>query len=419
MSMMYTVFDAQRTMAQPLRSASATALRVMAALPQPWANSFTARHIVAWNELILRGTITQERPPFGIDSVRLDGRDLSVTEDCVHQTPFARLLRFRKADSPEATTPDQPRVLVVAPMSGHFATLLSDTIRTLLPEHDVYVTDWRNARDIPLEAGRFGMDEYVEHVMEFVRVIGPGAHVLAVCQPCVQVLAAVSLMEQFDDPATPLSMTLMAGPIDTTASPNAVDQLATSLSVEQFHDTVITTVPQSYAGRGRKVYPGFVQLSAFLSMNPGRHIKAHREYYDSVVAGDQNRAKAIGDFYDEYCAVQDLPAEFYLETLKQVFQDNLLARDEMTWRGHPVDPSRIVKTALLTVEGSRDDICGLGQTEAAHRLCSQLPEDQKKHHVQPDAGHYGVFSGRRWQHEVYPLVRDFVARAEQRSSAKK
>jgi polyhydroxyalkanoate depolymerase len=293
-------------------------------------------------------------------------------------------------------------------MSGHFATLLRATVKTLLPEHDVYLTDWHNARDVPVDHGRFGLEEYADHLIAFLEAIGEGAHVIAVCQPCVQVLAAVAAMAQQKHRCQPKSMTLMAGPIDTRINPGKVNALAQSQSIEWFERHLVDTVPMRYPGARRKVYPGFVQLMAFMSMNLERHVKAQADLYASLSQGDWRRADAIKAFYDEYLSVADLPAEFYLETVRTVFQEHALPLGKMIWHGRKLDPRLIRKTALFTVEGEKDDICPVGQTVAAHELLTGLRPSMKRHHLQSGAGHYGVFSGKRWEAQVFPLVRDFI-----------
>jgi polyhydroxyalkanoate depolymerase len=295
-------------------------------------------------------------------------------------------------------------------MSGHFATLLRATVKTMLPEHDVYLTDWHNARDVSLADGRFGADEYVDHVIRFLEKIGPGAHVVAVCQPCVPVLAAVAIMAEAGNDAQPRSMTLMAGPIDARINPTSVNELASSKPIAWF-EQLISNVPARFRGANRRVYPGFLQVMAFVSMNVERHLKAHWELYEGLASGDDRKAHAIATFYDEYFAVADLPAEFYLETVKGVFQDYDLARGAATWRGRPVDLTAIERTALLTVEGERDDVCGIGQTMAAHDLCSGIRPYLKRHHLQPGVGHYGVFSGSRWTRQIYPVLRNVILAA--------
>ena len=367
----------------------------------PWS---PLRRLAADWELFSRVRLTHHRPEFGISAVQVGGQTLPVREEVVQRTPFATLLRFAREGAP----PGQPRVLIAAPLSGHFATLLRDTVRTLLADHDVYITDWHNARHVPLAAGRFGLDDYVEHLMRFLRRLGPGSHVLAVCQPCVPVLAAVALMAEDGDPAQPLSMTLMAGPVDTRIHPTAVNELANSKPIAWFETHLVHGVPAPFAGAGRRVYPGFLQLAAFMSMNPQRHRKAFADLHAHIMAGETEKADATRAFYDEYFAVNDLPAEFYLETVRLVFQEHALARGVLRYRGRPVRPEAIRRTALFTVEGERDDICAIGQTVAAHDLCSGLAPWRKTHHVQLGVGHYGVFSGRRWQQQIYPRVRELV-----------
>lgn len=371
-----------------------------------WPGGAGLSHVTAAFDLLSRTSLTHDHPGYHIDHVLIDGHPVPVSEEVAGSSPFCTLLRFRK---PSIT--GQPKVLVVAPLSGHFATLLRDTVRTLLVDHDVFLTDWRNAREIPLSHGDFGFDDCIEHIISFLETIGPGAHVIAVCQPCVQVLAAVAVMSESKNPATPRSMTLMAGPIDTRIQPTKVNELATEHPIEWFAQNVITTVPSGLPGAGREVYPGFLQLTAFMSMNGSRHVKAHNDLYMHLATGDAERANDIKTFYDEYFAVFDLPARFYLETVKRVFQDADLARGALTYKGKPVDPSAIKKTALLTVEGEHDDICAVGQTLAAHDLCTGLKPFLKRHHLQPGAGHYGVFSGRRWRTQIYPLLRNLTISA--------
>jgi poly(3-hydroxybutyrate) depolymerase len=363
-----------------------------------------ARKLAAAWEVFSRLRLTHSRPEFAIPTVRVGDRDLTVTETVEMRTPFATLLRFARADAP----PDQPRVLIAAPLSGHFATLLRDTVRTMLADHDVYITDWHNARHVPLSEGPFALDDYIEHLMQFLAHLGPGAHIMAICQPCVPVLAAVALMAEEDHPAQPRSMTLMAGPIDCRINPTGVNRLATSKPIEWFEKNLITQVPLRYPGAMRRVYPGFLQLTAFISMNAERHRKAFIDLYGHLLEGRTDEAAFTSAFYEEYFAVNDLPAEFYLETVEQVFQTYTLAKGEMKYRGRAVNTGAIRRTALFTVEGERDDICAIGQTVAAHDLCSKLAPFLKTHHVQLGVGHYGVFSGRRWQQQIYPRVRELI-----------
>jgi polyhydroxyalkanoate depolymerase len=299
-------------------------------------------------------------------------------------------------------------VLLVAPLSGHFATLLRATVRTMLPDHDVFITDWHNSRDVPLIAGRFGVDEYVDHLIKFLEVIGPPSHLLAVCQPCVAALSAVAVMAQTGNAAQPRSMTLMAGPIDTRVNPTTVNHLAKKRDIAWFERTLTAMVPMRYPGAFRHVYPGFVQLTAFMSMNIERHVKAHRDLYENLRNGETEKAAVTKAFYDEYFAVLDLAAEFYLETVRLIFQEHALPLGKLPYRGKPIDPAAIRRTMLLTVEGERDDICAVGQTVAAHDMCSKLRPYLKRHHMQAGVGHYGVFSGKRWENQVYPIVKNVI-----------
>lgn len=404
--MIYQAFEAQSMLFAPVRDMARWAIAAFG----PALNGLDqrpGRELLASWELIARAGFTHHRPPFGIDHVTVGNREVPVTEVAAHSTAFGTLLHFKK-DTPVT----QPRVLVVAPLSGHFATLLRNTVRTLLADHDVYITDWHNARDIPWTEGAFGFDDYVAHLIEFLQVLGPGAHVVAVCQPCVQALAAAAVMAEAGDPAQPRSMTLMAGPVDVRINPTKVNELAFQHPYEWFENTLISTVPLPNAGAGRRVYPGFLQLIAFMTMNQQRHVKAHLDLHGHIAAGETDKAEAIRTFYDEYFAVLDLTAEFYLETIDKVFQRALLAKGELTYRGRRVNPGAITRTALLTVEGERDDICALGQTVAAHDLCTGLKPFRKRHHMQAGVGHYGVFSGRKWDGQVYPIVRNMVLASE-------
>ncbi len=401
--MRYRAFQAQVDMLAPARLAAGMAGAALAFGPAWLRQVPPLGHIAAGLEMISRAGLTHDRPDYGFTSVRVDGEHRPVREEVVTGTPFGDLVRFRKDGDPE-----QPRVLLVAPLSGHFATLLRGTVETLLPENDVYITDWKNARDAPLSAGPFGFDEYVAHVIAFMEAIGPGAHLIGVCQPCAHALAAVAIMAEDDNPATPLSMTLMAGPVDTRVNPTKVNELAQNHPIDWFERELISTVPARYAGAGRRVYPGFVQLTAFMLMNLGRHSDAQVDMYSHLAAGRTEEADTAKAFYDEYFAVLDLTAEFYLETVSRVFQDHLLPKGQLVWRGRKVDPGAIRRTALLTVEGERDDICSVGQTVAAHALCDNIYANRKRHHLQPGVGHYGVFNGKKWQSQIYPLVRNLI-----------
>jgi poly(3-hydroxybutyrate) depolymerase len=399
--MLYLAYQAHSDVMVPVR---AWANMALAAGGQPlYSDNPVVRNLTAAYELIARAGLTHTRPPFGISAVTVGNREVEVREEAAHTTPFGTLLHFKK-DVAAA----QPRVLLVAPLSGHFSTLLRATVQTMLPDHDVYITDWHNARDVPLIAGRFGCDEYIDHLIKFLEVMGPGTHVVAVCQPCVAVLAAVAVMAQAKNPAQPRSMTLMAGPIDTRVNPSKVNELAKKRSMEWFEQRLTAMVPMRYPGAFRRVYPGFVQLAAFMSMNIERHVKAHRELYENLANGELEKAAVTKAFYDEYFAVLDLTAEFYLETVQLIFQDHALPLGKLTWHGDAVDPSAIRRTMLLTVEGERDDICSVGQTVAAHDLCSKLRPYLKRHHMQAGVGHYGVFSGKRWETQVYPIVKNVI-----------
>jgi poly(3-hydroxybutyrate) depolymerase len=408
--MLYLAYELQSYLMSPFRLAASGAIAAIDAFPLACGRRWM-RPVGAACELATRMTLSHTRPVFGIHSMTTPLGGVPVVEEAVMSTPFGTLLHFRKLE-PAAAAVAMPRVLVVSPLSGHFATLLRDTVGTLLPDHEVYITDWHNARDIPESAGPFGFAEYVEHVITFLAGIGTRAHVLAICQPCVQVVAAVAVMAQENHPFQPRSMTLMAGPVDVRVSPTKVNDLASSKPLTWFEHNLISRVPWMHPGAHRRVYPGFVQLSAFMAMNIDRHTKAHGALYGHLARGERAEAQAIKNFYDEYFAVLDLPAEFFLETVDIVFQRALLARGELLHRGRKVDPRAIRHTALLTVEGERDDICGLGQTAAAHDLCSGLKPHMKRHHMQPGVGHYGVFSGRRWETQVYPIVRNMILSME-------
>jgi polyhydroxyalkanoate depolymerase len=400
--MLYLAYQAHNDLIEPAKTLARQSLAMLGS----WgvqSNVPVVRNLSAAYELIARAGLTHSRPDYGIPAVTVGNREVEVTEEAVLTLPFGTLLRFKKdIDIP------QPRVLVVAPLSGHFATLLRNTVRTLLPDNDVYITDWHNARDVPLEAGAFGFDDYVDYLIKFMEKLGPGSHLVAVCQPCVQALAAVAVMAANGNQAQPASMTLMAGPIDTRVNPTKVNKLATSKPMSWFERNLIARVPWKYPGARRMVYPGFVQLTAFVSMNVNRHYNAHQELYEHLRNGEHEKAQVIKTFYDEYFAVLDLAAEFYLETVSWVFQESRLPKGELTFKGQPVDLKAIRKTALLTVEGERDDICALGQTASAHDLCTGLRPHMKRHHMQAGVGHYGVFSGRKWDGQIYPIVRNLI-----------
>jgi len=381
-----------------------------------------ADRLAAINELFHRLGKDYEKPEWDIHELELDGEVVPVAQLTELEKPFCRLLRFKRHSNDGARVEAllaQPAVLVVAPLSGHHATLLRDTVRTLLRDHRVYVTDWIDARMVPVEQGEFGLDDYVEYVQAFIRHLGAAnLHVVSVCQPTVPVLGAVSLMAARGE-TTPRSLVMMGGPIDARRSPTAVNNLATRNPLSWFENNVIHTVPGPYPGQGRRVYPGFLQHAGFVAMNPSRHLMSHWDFYTDLVKGDLDDANAHRRFYDEYNAVLDMPARFYLDTIRVVFQEFLLPRGQWHVRGERVDPSAIRDTALLSIEGELDDIAGLGQTEAAQALCTGIPAARRSHFIVEGAGHYGIFSGRRWREVVYPKVRDFFIAQSQPAAAKK
>ncbi len=398
--MLYQAYQTQSDLMSPVRLLAQIS---SASLWLRQTEGSVLRKISAASEVISRLRLTHSRPAYGITSIAVGEENIPVVEEKVLALPFGTLLHFRKVG-----VTGQPPVLLVAPLSGHFATLLRETARTLLQDHDVYITDWHNARDVGLKHGAFGLDDYIDYMMQSLAAIGPGAHVVAVCQPCVAALAATALMAEDDHPALPRSLTLMAGPVDCRVNPTGVNELANSKPIEWFEKNLISHVPMPHAGVMRRVYPGFVQLSAFLSMNLERHKQQFRNLYDHLVEGDTAKADVIRIFYDEYLAVNDLPAEFYLETVEKVFQTYDLPLGKLTYRGRLVNPAAIRRTALLTVEGERDDICAVGQTVAAQDLCTSVRPYMKTHHIQVGVGHYGVFSGRKWNQQIYPRVREVI-----------
>ncbi|MGO4760967.1 polyhydroxyalkanoate depolymerase [Cupriavidus sp. 2KB_3] len=404
--MLYQAYQTYADMMQPACSLADIAATLIAGYPGA-DECEPLRSVRAACEVLALARLTHYRPPFAIHSVRVNGDEVPVVEEIVTRTPFCTLLRFRREGAPV-----QPRVLLVAPMSGHFATLLRGTVETMLRDHDVYITDWHNPRDVPVLYGRFGFDEYVQHLITFLRALGGHTHLMAVCQPTVAALAAVALMAEDGDPAQPPSLTLMAGPIDARVNPTKVNELAMSRPIEWFESTLIGYVPWRFPGATRRVYPGFVQLIAFMSMNRERHEQALRDLYDLRARGEHDKADAIQTFYAEYFATMDLTAEFYLETVSLVFQRFLLAQGLLDVAGRRVATQAIRRTALLTVEGERDDICAIGQTMAAQDLCTNVRPYMRMHHIQTGVGHYGVFNGRHWEAQVYPLVRETIYTAE-------
>ncbi|CAG1019982.1 poly(3-hydroxybutyrate) depolymerase [Burkholderiaceae bacterium] len=409
--MLYQLYEAQRALLSPFAEFASASSKLYNHPLSPFTHTPMAHRVSAGLDLMHRLSKEYEKPEFEITSVNVAGVDVAVQEQVAVEKPFCRLLRFKRfTDNLPMLTrmKDQPTVLVIAPLSGHHATLLRDTVLSLLQEHKVYITDWTDARMVPVEAGAFHLDDYVAYVQEFIRHVGPEVNVISVCQPTVPVLAAVSLMASKGEP-TPRTMTMMGGPIDARKSPTAVNNLAMNKSLEWFEHNVIYRVPVNYPGAGRRVYPGFLQHTGFVAMNPDRHLSSHYDYFLDLVRGDDESADAHRRFYDEYNAVLDMPAEYYLDTIKVVFQDFALVNGTWKVKGQLVRPQDITTTALLTVEGELDDISGAGQTRAAHDLCTGVPKARQFHYDVEGAGHYGIFSGRRWREHVYPVVRDFIA----------
>ncbi|WP_374013619.1 polyhydroxyalkanoate depolymerase [Pseudoxanthomonas koreensis] len=411
--MLYQLHELNRAMMAPWIHLAQANSRIFSDQAS-WASSLPgAERIAAGNELMHRLGKDYEKPAWGIHEVEVDGHKVPVLEQEVLRKPFCRLVRFKRYTDDAATIAalkDDPVVLVVAPLSGHHATLLRDTVSTLLRDHKVFVVDWIDARMVPVEDGAFGLDDYIAYVEDFIRHIGAATlNVIAVCQPVVPVLAAVSLMASRGEPA-PRSLVLMGGPVDARLSPTAVNNLATRNLLSWFENNVIHTVPPPYPGQGRAVYPGFLQHAGFLAMNQSRHFMSHWDFYSDLVKGDLQDAQAHRKFYDEYNAVLDMPAEYYLDTIRTVFQEFLLPRGKWNVGRELVQPAAIRHSALMTIEGELDDISGLGQTRAAHDLCTGIPKAKHQHLTVEGAGHYGIFSGRRWREKVYPQVRDFIAR---------
>lgn len=400
--MFYHLYEMNHAAMAPLR-AGADLMRQACNNPlNPLSNTAFGRSLDAGFEVFERLTRRYGKPEFGISSADIDGKTVDVVEEVVWTKPFCRLIHFNRLLPEER--PADPKILLVAPMSGHYATLLRGTVGALLPHADIYITDWIDARTVPLTEGRFDLDDYVSYVIEMTHHLGEGTHVVAVCQPSVPVLAAVALMEADQDRFAPASMTLMGGPIDTRINPTGVNELAKAKPIDWFRDSVVMPVPWPQPGFGRSVYPGFLQLSGFMSMNLDRHMTAHKDFYLNLVKNDGDSAEKHREFYDEYLAVMDLTAEFYLQTVETVFIEHALPKGTMMHRGRAVDPAAIRNVALFTVEGENDDISGVGQTKAAHDLCLNLPQEKRRHYMQPDVGHYGVFNGSRFRNEIVPQM---------------
>jgi poly(3-hydroxybutyrate) depolymerase len=407
--MLYQLHEMQRSFLTPLMQWADASSKLFSNPVSPFAHTPFSQRIAAGYELMYRLGKDYEKPAFGLDTVSIKGETVNIVEQAAVTKPFCKLVHFKKDLSDAAFAAlAQPTVLLVAPLSGHHSTLLRDTVRALLPDHDVFITDWVDARMVPLSDGPFHLDDYIYYVQDFIRALGPDVHVISVCQPTVPVLAAISLMASDKDPKLPKTMTMMGGPIDPRKSPTAVNDLAIEKPFSWFENTVIYAVPGNYPGYGRKVYPGFLQHAGFIAMNPGRHAQSHREFYQHLVRGDDESAESHRQFYDEYNAVLDMPAEYYLDTIKTVFQEFRLPKGTWEVGGKLVRPQDIETVALLTIEGELDDISGAGQTQAAHALCSSIPANMKRDYVAPKAGHYGIFSGRRWRETICPKIGEFI-----------
>ncbi len=407
--MLYQLHEMNRTLLSPLIQWAEASSKLFTNPVSPFAHTPFAQRIAAGYELMFRLGKEYEKPAFGITHTEVNGVQTAIIEDVAVDKPFCKLLHFRK-DKHNAKLRDlkQPAVLLVAPLSGHHATLLRDTVRALLPDHDVYITDWTDARMVPMDKGAFHLHDYIYYVQDFIRFLGEGVNVISVCQPTVPVLAAISLMASNKEKILPKTMVMMGGPIDPSKSPTAVNDLATNKPFSWFENNVIYNVPPNYPGYGRRVYPGFLQHAGFVAMNPRRHAQSHWEFYLHLREGDNESAEEHRKFYDEYNAVLDMPAEYYLETIKTVFQDHALPEGTWDVEGKRVRPQDIKTVALFTIEGELDDISGSGQTRAAHDLCSAIPKEMKQHYTAPKCGHYGIFSGRRWREMIAPRITEFI-----------
>jgi poly(3-hydroxybutyrate) depolymerase len=402
--MLYHYYEMQRASLEPMRLLATGALSMLEMPGNPLRDTPLGRLTAATLDHFEHNTQNFNKPAFGHRSTVIDGQPVAVTEEVFDRRIWCDLLRFRRA----VERPDDPKVLIVAPLSGHFATLLRGTVEAFLPDHDVYITDWRNARDVPLAAPDFDLDDYIDHVTDYMRLLGPDLHVMAVCQPAVPVLAATALLNAQNDPACPASITLIGGPIDTREAPTEVNAFAKRHSLDWFRRNVIHSVPFGSAGFLRRVYPGFLQLAGFMAMNLDKHMEAHWQMFMHLVEGDGESLASKRAFYQEYKAVMDMPADYYLQTISAVFQDHLLPRGLLISRDRLVECAAITRTAMMTVEGERDDISGIGQTRAAHALCRNLPESLRLHHEQPGVGHYGLFNGSRFRAEIAPRIKAFM-----------
>jgi len=413
--MLYHAYELTHAAVTPWRAAAGAVKASLSNPFNPWAYTDMGRSIVAAADVFELTTRRYGKPEFGLNETVVDEEPVPVTERVVWEDTFCGLLHFEKQWPEAAIT--QPKVLIVAPMSGHYATLLRGTAEAMLKSHDVYITDWEDAREVPVFKGPFDLDDYIDYVVAMIRHLGPDTHVMAVCQPGPAVLAATALMAKAKDKATPASMIIMGSPIDARQSPTVPNQLAEERGLSWFNANMVSSVPLPHAGAFRRVYPGFLQLSSFIAMNRDKHMEAHRNFFNHLVEGDGEPAEKHRAFYDEYLAVMDLTEEFYLQTVDRIFQRHLLAKGAFEHRGELVDPGAIMDTGLMTIEGELDDISGIGQTQAAHDLCANIPADMQEDYVQEGVGHYGVFNGRRWKSEICPRVTQFIANVEARRSA--
>lgn len=402
--MLYYLHEMSRLSMAPARAMS-DGLRMMLNHPMnPMINSPMARSIESAADIFEHLTRSYGKPNWGLDTTTIDGADVAVEEEVVIKRTYCDLLHFKKAGE----RPEDPKLLIVAPLSGHYATLVRGTVEAMLPDHDVFVTDWRDCRMIPVTDDRFNLNDYIDYLIDFLHVLGPNTHIIAVCQPSVPALAAVSVMSGWGDNCLPATLTMIGGPIDTRKSPTQVNKLAKENSIEWFENNVVVQVPPPYPGVFRKVYPGFIQLTNFIAMNYDRHLASYGELFDHLVRGDEEAADKKRAFYEEYRAVMDLPAEFYLQTVKTVFQDHELPRGKMIARWHPVLPEQITDTALLCVEGELDDISGIGQTKAALEITPNLPDTMKDYYLAKEVGHYGLFNGGKWRKKIAPRIKQFI-----------
>lgn len=415
--MLYAAYEFGYAAVAPARVAAGLSAKFWRSPFNPLAESWLGRTSAAAFDVFEHATRRYPKPEWGLTETVVDGKTFPVVIEPVLTKPFGTLLRFRKVGPPDTFAAD-PKVLIIAPMSGHHATLLRGTVLAMLPKHDIYITDWTDARLVPISDGRFDLNDFIDYVIAFLREIGPRTHAMAVCQPGPALLAAASVLAEDNDPARPASMTIMGSPIDTRRSPTVPNILSRERPFEWFERNMVHTVPPPYPGLLRRVYPGFLQLYSFLSMNSDRHVTAHYDYFKNLVKGDGDSAEKHREFYDEYLAVLDMTEEFYLQTIRDVFQNDSLPKGEFMHRGRRVKPETIRDVALLTVEGERDDISGIGQTQAAHDLCVNLPDHLKVDYIQPGVGHYGVFNGTRWRSEIQPKVADFIKKHDLRGGQK-